>query len=110
MYQKKLDLQGDKRDILVTVLLDAADKMDQFQRRIYDDTIADLQHNRYSSKICLTDAQAGIAKYALQQWKKNHEDAQTRMDIEKTVFDQAADMLDQLTMTRKQYADKSAAI
>lgn len=90
---KKLSLDTVSR----AVLFDAVSAMRQVQpkemRGIYDVTLASI--DAASDRIMLTEAQAGIVRCALARWNK----------VQGATPDTVR-MLDQLTLTRKQYTEK----
>ena len=89
MQTKKLSLDDKKKSVLVSALSEAAEAMDKNMRKIYDDTAEQVRHA--SDRVHLTHAQTEIVKHAL------------RNDLAKP---EARAMLDQLVMTRAEFAAK----
>ncbi len=87
MTQKKLSLDGTKKTVLIDALAAAAEAVDGDMSVIYRETAR--QAREAADRILLTDAQVSIARSALSLHGHGPE---------------AADMIDQLRLTRKQYA------
>lgn len=96
---KKLDLTDAKRTALISSLAATAARLDRDGRRIYDSTIESARCAR--DRIYLTDAQVQITCFALRAAMAN--------DLAGLDKVQAGDMLAQLTMTRKAYAQRAIA-
>lgn len=96
---KKLDLTEAKRMSLISSLAATAARLDADGRRIYDSTIEAVRSAR--GRIYLTAAQVEITCFALRAALAND-----LAGLDKT---QAGDMLAQLTMTRKAYAERAVA-
>lgn len=97
MEMKKLDLSGEKKNILIDALAEAARPLSQDMGRIYDITRSQALDVR-TDRIALTAAQKNITISALKTWLKSHPG-----DPRSTT---AARMLDRLELTRKQYNAK----
>lgn len=96
---KKLDLTDAKRTALISSLAATAARLDRDGRRIYDSTIEAARCAR--NRIYLTAAQVQITCFALRAAMAN--------DLAGLDKVQAGDMLAQLTMTRKAYAQRAIA-
>ncbi len=90
---KKLDLTDERREILTLALSDAANVHDQWTRKIHDHTLAQLEETT-ADRIMLTAAQQCIVVSAVGQYMTLYGDASGV----------AHSIIDQLTMTRKEYA------
>jgi hypothetical protein len=88
MNRKKLSLNKAKKEVLITALSIQASRLDQFMRRIYDDTIAQIKVA--DDRILLTVSQVNICKVSLEPIR--------------AINPEAADILNQLLLTRKEYA------
>lgn len=97
MNAKKLDLTEAKRVSLISSLAATAARLDVDGRRIYGSTIEAVRCAR--DRIYLTAAQMEITCFALRAALAND-----LAGLDKT---QAGDMLAQLTMTRKAYAERA---
>lgn len=89
MTQKKLSLDAAKKAVLVDALAAAAETLDGDMSIIYRETAR--QAREADDRVLLTGAQVSIACSALSLHGRGPE---------------AADMLDQLRLTRKQYAER----
>lgn len=97
MDMKKLDLDGIKKDIYIKALQDASDGLDADMRRIYGRTAETAA--AAPGAMLLTPAQKEISVSALDRYVY-----QARGTDEELAA--ARDMLDQLSMTRKEYREK----
>lgn len=87
---KKLSLDDGKKAVLVTALEEAADLMDKYTRRIYDETAKAIRG--CGDRIMLVSSEIDIVKFALQHYESAH-------DLDANV----EELLLQLIMTRKDY-------
>lgn len=92
LNEKKLNIDGGKKSVYVSALRAAAASMAPYMARIYIETAAQTEREK-SDRILLTQAQVNISKSALILYLANNPSPL------------AQDMLDQLTMTRAQYAE-----
>lgn len=99
MNTKKLDLTEAKRAALISSLAATAARLDADGRRIYDSTIETARCAR--DRVYLTDAQVEITSFALRYALVNNIPGLDKVP--------AGDMLAQLTMTRKAYAERAVA-
>lgn len=90
---KKLSLDTVSRAVLFDAVASLRHVQPKDMRYIYDLTLASI--DAASDRIMLTEEQTGIVKVALERW---HE---TQGETPDTVR-----MLDQLTLSRKKYAEK----
>lgn len=97
MDMKKLGLDGIKKDIYIKALQDASDGLDADMRRIYGRTAETAA--AAPGAMLLTPAQKEISVSALDRYVY-----QARGTDEELAA--ARDMLDQLSMTRKEYRKK----
>ena len=90
---KKLDISGRKAGILTDALQGVSDGLPHEMRHVYGGIIRRIQDAGANGKIFLNDAQQSVVRNAL----------------DKLVDPDAEDMLDQLTMTRREYRAKKEA-
>lgn len=90
MQSKKLDLNEQRKVVLIIALQEIAAVMDIYMRRIYDATRVEVE--QAGGRILLNGAQLQITKYALEQYIKGHP-----TDLN------AIGMFNQLNMTRREY-------
>lgn len=90
---KKLDISGRKAGILTAALQDVSDGLPHEMRHVYGGIIHRIQDAGTDGRIFLNDAQQSVVRNAL----------------DKLVDPDAEDMLDQLSMTRREYRTKKEA-